>query len=77
METRVITAHLPLELARQVDLLAEHLERPRGWIVKQALKDWVEEEQKHLQTLEALKEVDEGKVVSHEEVEQWFDHIRT
>lgn len=29
-------------------LLAEHLERPRGWIVKQALKDWVEEEQKHL-----------------------------
>jgi predicted transcriptional regulator len=32
----------------------------------------VEEEQKHLQTLEALKDVDEGKVVPHEEVEKWF-----
>jgi predicted transcriptional regulator len=36
----------------------------------------VDEEQKHLQTLEALRDVDEGKVISHEEVEQWFAGLR-
>ena len=37
METRVLTAHVPIELANKVDELAERLERSRGWIVKQAL----------------------------------------
>ena len=77
METRVITAHVPLELSHQVDRLAEHLERSKGWIVKQALKDWVTEEEKHLQTLEALRDVDDGKVVSHEEVERWFASLNS
>ena len=37
MDTKVITAHVPLPLAEKVDELAARLERPRGWIVKQAL----------------------------------------
>ena len=35
--TKVVTAHLPKDLAEKVDQLAERLERSRGWIVKQAL----------------------------------------
>jgi len=41
-EARVITAHVPIDLARRVDELAERLQRSRGWIVKQALAAWVE-----------------------------------
>jgi hypothetical protein len=37
MSTRVVTAHIPLELADKVDAWAERLERSRGWIVKKAL----------------------------------------
>ncbi|MEJ0066625.1 MAG: hypothetical protein WDM85_15435 [Caulobacteraceae bacterium] len=28
METRVVTAHIPIDLAEKVDALAERLERP-------------------------------------------------
>ena len=72
METRVITAHVPLPLAKQIDALAKQMERPRGWIVKQALRDWVAvEEWKHEQTLEALAEIDAGKGIPHEEMIAW------
>lgn len=37
METKVITAHVPVELLNQVDQWAEHLDRSKGWILKQAL----------------------------------------
>jgi len=39
METKVLTAHVPLSLSRKVDELAARLERSRDWIVKQALAD--------------------------------------
>jgi predicted transcriptional regulator len=41
METRILTAHVPLPLAEKIGELAARLDRPRGWIVKQALQDWV------------------------------------
>ena len=36
-ETKVLTAHVPLPLAKKVDQMAARLERSRGWIMKQAL----------------------------------------
>ena len=37
IDTKILTAHVPLPLAEKVDQLAARLERSRGWIVKQAL----------------------------------------
>jgi predicted transcriptional regulator len=77
-ETRVLTAHVPAELALKVDQLAEQLERPRGWIVKQALIAWMDEEElRHQMTLEGLAEADAGHVVPHEEVEKWIRSLGT
>ncbi|WP_285143131.1 ribbon-helix-helix domain-containing protein, partial [Serratia ureilytica] len=45
MNTKVITAHVPLPLAEKVDEMAAKLERSRGWIVKQALAAWLEQEE--------------------------------
>lgn len=72
METRVLTAHVPVDLADRVDELASQLDRSRGWIVKQALADWValEDERRKL-TLEALADVDAGRVVDHEAMTAW------
>jgi len=62
MDTKVITAHVPLSLAQKVDQMAARLERPRGWIVKQALFAWVEkEEERRRLTLEGLADVDHGR----------------
>ncbi len=76
METKVLTAHVPLALAKKVDKLAEKLERSRGWVVKQALSAWVEqEEERHRLTLEALADVDAGRVIDHQAVQAWADSL--
>jgi predicted transcriptional regulator len=59
METKVLTAHVPLPLADKIEKMAGRLDRSRGWVVKQALTAWVEqEEERHRLTLEALADVD-------------------
>lgn len=78
IQTRVLTAHVPSSLAQKVDQLAERMERPRGWIIKQALLAWVEEEEeRHRLTLEALDEVDSGKVIQHSSVQAWAASLST
>jgi predicted transcriptional regulator len=70
--TKVVTAHLPRDLADRVDVYAARMERSRGWIVKQALTDWIwREEEKDRLTREAMAEVDAGLVIPHEEVRAW------
>jgi predicted transcriptional regulator len=72
MQTRTVTAHIPVELAEQVDAAAERLERPRGWIVKQALQNWISlEERRHQMTLEALDAVKEGNLIDQDVIEKW------
>lgn len=76
MSTRVLTAHIPIDLAEQVDQIAERIDRPRGWIVKQALSAWVSlEVKRHQLTLEGLADVDAGRVIDHAEVEAWAKKI--
>ena len=78
MDTRVLTAHVPRELAEKVDELAGRLERSRGWVVKQALTAWIaSEEERDQQTLEALADIDQGLVIDHEAVEAWADSLST
>ncbi|KAA0700496.1 ribbon-helix-helix protein, CopG family [Neorhizobium sp. P12A] len=72
MDTKVMTAHVPLPLAEKVDEIAARLERSRGWVMKQALTAWVEQqEERYRLTVEALDDVDRGAVVDHSAVEEW------
>ena len=72
MNTRVVTAHVPIDLAKRLDGLAARLDRPRGWVVKEAIAAYVALEQlRHEQTLEALAEVDKGETVDHADIEVW------
>lgn len=78
MNTRVVTAHLPVELADRMDLIAKGIDRPRGWIVKQAVRDWIErEELRDRLTREAMAEVDAGHVVEDEVVRAWVKSLGT
>jgi predicted transcriptional regulator len=78
METKVFTAHVPLPLAEKVDQLATRLERSRGWIVKQALSAWIDQEEERSRlTREALADVDAGRVIDHQSVQAWADSLST
>lgn len=76
--TKVLTAHVPLPLAERVDLMAGRLERSRGWIMKQALSAWLDqEEERERLTREALADVDAGRVIDHQAVQAWADSLST
>jgi len=76
MTTKVITAHIPLLLAEKVDELADRLERSRGWIMKQALSAWInQEEERSRLTREGLADVDAGHVIDHQAVQAWADSL--
>jgi predicted transcriptional regulator len=75
-DTRVLTAHIPTSLADKVDVLAERLERSRGWVVKRALAAWVEqEEERHRLTLEALADLQTSPGVPHDAVSAWAESL--
>jgi predicted transcriptional regulator len=75
-ETKVITTHLPLPLADKLDAMAVQLERSRGWIMKQALSAWVQQEEELSRlTREAMADVDAGRVVDHSVVRAWCDRL--
>ena len=77
-ETKVLTAHVPLPLADKIDQMAARLERSRGWIVKQALTAWVDQEEERSRlTREAMADVDEGMVIDHQSVQAWAASLST
>lgn len=77
-ETKVLTAHVPLPLAEKIDQMAARLERSRGWIMKQALSAWVDQEEERSRlTHEALADVDAGSVIDHQAVQAWVNSLDT
>ncbi len=64
---RTITAKVPQALAVRLDEIALRIDRSRSWIVRQALAEWLAEEQRRYElTLEALDDVDAGRVIPQE-----------
>jgi len=77
-DTKVLTAHVPLPLAEKIDQMAARLERSRGWIMKQALSAWIDQEEERSRlTREALVDVDTGHVIDHQAVQAWADSLST
>ena len=76
--TKVVTAHLPEDLAERLDEFAARNERSRGWVVKRALLSYIEwEEEKDRLTVEALEEAERIGTIPHEEVVAWARSLST
>lgn len=72
MTTRVITAHVPEDVAAALDGLATRLDRSKNWIVRQALAEFIAiEDERHRMTLEGLASIEAGQVVPHDDVLAW------
>ena len=75
-KTKVITTHVPHLLAKKLDHFSQTLERSRGWIVKQAIRNWVErQEEQYRMTVEGLVEVDSGHLIDHRDVRSWVQSL--
>ena len=60
---------LPDDLVSRMNDVAGRIDRSKSWIVREAVSQWLAEEQRRYElTLEALKDVDEGRTIPHEEV---------
>jgi predicted transcriptional regulator len=78
VETRTLTAQVPLELAEEVDALSEMIERPKQWIIKKALVQFLAREaEKRRLIQEGLDEVTAGRFVSMEQARAWVDSLGT
>ncbi|UZJ62818.1 ribbon-helix-helix domain-containing protein [Pseudomonas sp. KU26590] len=75
-KTLLLTAHVPEELAKKVDVMTKRLDRSKNWIINQALSDWIDqEEERGRLTREALTDVDAGRVIEHEAVQAWAESL--
>ena len=74
---RVVTAKLPDDLVSKMDEVADRIDRSKSWIVRQAVAEWLAEEQRRYElTLEAIESMDAGQSLSQEDVENHFAERR-
>jgi predicted transcriptional regulator len=72
MKTQPLSIRLEPDLNAQVTAIAEALDRPKSWIVEQALKDYVAIQQWQLAAIdEGIAAADAGDLVNHEDVVAW------
>lgn len=75
-DTQVVTAAVSVALASKVEKLSTQLDRPWDWIVNQALSAWVEQEEAFDRlTREGLRDIKDGKVVDHAQMQAWCDSL--
>ncbi|HEX9836868.1 MAG TPA: CopG family ribbon-helix-helix protein [Alphaproteobacteria bacterium] len=62
------------EKAEQLDRLAEATDRPRSWLLQQALDSYLELQAWQMQEIEAgLRDLEEGRTIPHEKVKAWVE----
>jgi predicted transcriptional regulator len=72
-----LTAHVTDDFAEEIDAIAVELERPRTWVVQEALREYVVrhrlETKRWRETENAIDAAERGEVVPAEEVFAWLD----
>ena len=72
----ITTVRLATETEKELELLAGKLERSKGWLINQALAEYLAkhrlEQQRWRETLDAMESVAQGRVVSSDKVHQWL-----
>ena len=65
------------ELRDKIDLVADHLDRSRSWIVSKAIEEYVKSQLWQMREIEfAMKEADAGDFMSEKEMEEIFQKFK-
>ena len=71
-KTRPVSVRLEPGLNDQVTSIAAALDRPRSWVIEQAVRDFVAIQEWQLAAIdEGIHAADTGRVVAHEHVVAW------
>jgi len=73
----VTTVRLQADVEQHLETIAKRLHRSKGWVINQALSEYIEkqrlEQERWHQTLEAMESATQGKVVDASEVHTWLN----
>lgn len=71
------SVRMPDDLMQRLDATATRLRRTKGWIINDAVREYLEREdlrqRRDEETREALADLDAGQVVDGDEVLAWID----
>ena len=71
------SVRMPDDILQRLDATAARLRRSKGWIINDAVREYLEREdlrqRRNEETREALAELEAGQVVDGEEVLAWVD----
>jgi predicted transcriptional regulator len=71
-KTAPVSVRLEAALNDQVSAIAAALDRPKSWVIEQAVRDFVALQQWQLAAIdEGISAADAGRVVAHEDVVAW------
>ncbi len=72
----VTTVRLQAETEKELDFLSKKLDRSKGWLINQALNEYINrqkfEQIRWQETLEAMEAVAQGRIVAGEDVHKWL-----
>lgn len=72
----ITSVRLQAEIEREVEALASRLNRSKGWLINQALSEYIErqqlEQERWQQTLDAMESASRGKVADADDVHDWL-----
>ena len=64
------TVRLDPKTRKQLDKMARHMDRPRAWIIKEAVAQYLERETWYLAEVQkGMDDLEAGREISHDEVE--------
>lgn len=67
-----VSVRLDPELNDRLAAIATALDRPKSWVIEQAIADFVAVQEWQLAAIDAaIREADAGKLVAHEDVVAW------
>ena len=71
------SVRMPDDLLERLDATAERLRRSKGWIIKDAVREYLERENQRARRLEgtqqALAELEAGELIDGDKVLAWLD----
>ncbi|WP_029604400.1 CopG family ribbon-helix-helix protein [Kozakia baliensis] len=72
LSKQTVSVQMPAELVEAMDRYGEAIERPRSWVMREAVSAYLaREDEKNRATRRALADIDAGRVVGHDAVRQW------
>jgi len=71
------SVRMPDDLLERLEATATRLRRSKGWIINDAVREYLEREEQRLkrlqETKEALTDLEEGRVIDGDALLEWID----